>query len=97
MHGADRVWRHRGIAERRRLAIAYANEDGTLTQGTIRPLGLYFWGKVWTLAAWCELRTDFRSFRLDRITEPSLTEPFTDEPDKTLDVFLARMRAEARR
>src|SRR5437660_11083084 len=85
---------HRGIAERRRLAIAYENEDGTLTQRAIRPLGLYFWGKVWTLAAWCELRTDFRSFRLDRIREPSLGEAFTDEPGKTLEAFLERMRAE---
>ena len=32
------------------------------------PLGLWFLGKVWTLVAWCELRTDFRMFRLDRIT-----------------------------
>ena len=32
-----------------------------------RPLGLWFWGKVWTLVAWCELRDDFRAFRIDRI------------------------------
>jgi predicted DNA-binding transcriptional regulator YafY len=30
---------------------------------------LYFWGDVWTLAAWCELRRDFRNFRLDRIDD----------------------------
>ena len=29
--------------------------------------GLWFWGKVWTLIAWCELRGDFRAFRVDRI------------------------------
>ena len=33
----------------------------------MRPLGLYYWGKTWTLAAWCELRGDFRNFRADRI------------------------------
>ncbi|WP_246671447.1 WYL domain-containing protein, partial [Mesorhizobium sp. B2-4-12] len=33
----------------------------------IRPLGLWFWGKVWTLVAWCEMRDDFRAFRIDRI------------------------------
>ena len=32
------------------------------------PLGLFFWGQVWTLGAWCELREAFRSFRLDRMT-----------------------------
>jgi predicted DNA-binding transcriptional regulator YafY len=84
---------HRAIAERRRLAIAYVNEDGTATARTIRPLGLYFWGKTWTLAAWCELRDDFRSFRIDRIDEPLLAAPFEDEPDKSLETFLARVSA----
>jgi predicted DNA-binding transcriptional regulator YafY len=81
----------RAIAERRRMAIAYAREDGAETARTIRPLGLYFWGKVWTVVAWCELRDDFRTFRLDRIREPSLADAFVDEPDKTLEVFLQRI------
>ena len=84
---------HRAIDESRRLAIEYAAEDGTSSARTIRPLGLYFWGKVWTLAAWCEMRTDFRSFRLDRIAAPHLGERFEGEAGKTLDDFLARMRA----
>jgi predicted DNA-binding transcriptional regulator YafY len=84
---------HRAIGERRRLAIDYAGEDGAPTSRTIRPLGLYFWGKVWTLAAWCELRTDFRSFRVDRIVAARASDPFVDEPDKTLEVYLARIRA----
>ena len=86
---------HRAIAQHRKLAIRYAGEDGALTDRTIRPLGLYFWGKAWTLAAWCELRNDFRSFRIDRIVTPALADSFEDEADKTLDVFIARMRGEA--
>jgi predicted DNA-binding transcriptional regulator YafY len=71
----------------------YAGEDGHATPDrTVRPLGLYFWGKVWTLAAWCELRDDFRSFRVDRITAPRLGPAFAEDPEKTLDVFLARIR-----
>ena len=57
----------------------------------MRPLGLYFWGKVWTLAAWCELRDDFRSFRVDRIRDPELSEPFEAEPAKSLEAFIARI------
>jgi predicted DNA-binding transcriptional regulator YafY len=83
---------HRAIDENRRLAIEYAGEDGVASTRTVQPLGLYFWGRVWTLAAWCELRTDFRSFRLDRIRNPRLGEPFAQETGKTLDDFLARMR-----
>jgi predicted DNA-binding transcriptional regulator YafY len=43
----------------------------------VRPLGLWFWGKVWTLVAWCELRDDFRMFRLDRIAEIDVLDPYT--------------------
>ena len=40
---------------------------------------------MWTLAAWCELRGDFRNFRVDRIerAEP-LEERFRDEPGRSL-------------
>ena len=86
---------HQAIGQHRSLAIDYAGEDGSASNRTIRPLGLYFWGKVWTLAAWCELRVDFRSFRLDRIVAVRLGETFADEDGKTLDVYLARARANA--
>jgi predicted DNA-binding transcriptional regulator YafY len=83
---------HRAISKRCMLRIDYAGEDGRRSSRAVRPLGLYFWGKVWTLAAWCELRADFRNFRIDRIIDPHLGEPFDDEPDKGLDAFLVRMR-----
>ena len=83
------------ISQNMRLEMRYTAGDGTRSERSIRPLGLYFWGKVWTLAAWCETRGDFRSFRLDRIHEPKVAEPFTSEPGKTLDVFLTRVRGES--
>lgn len=52
-----------------KLALRYTREDGTATERTVLPLGCFFWGPAWTLAAWCELRDNFRSFRLDRIGE----------------------------
>jgi predicted DNA-binding transcriptional regulator YafY len=57
------------LLARRRLRLTYANGKGEQTERCIRPLGLFFWGKTWTLAAWCEMRSDFRNFRLDRIDE----------------------------
>jgi predicted DNA-binding transcriptional regulator YafY len=85
---------HQAIGQQRRLVIDYAGEDGAPTlDRTVRPLGLYFWGKVWTLAAWCELRDDFRNFRVDRIRQPRLGEPFETEPAKSLETFLARIGA----
>ncbi|MES9854167.1 MAG: YafY family protein [Candidatus Thiodiazotropha sp. L084R] len=57
----------KAISSRRKVSIAYCRKDGEHSERTIWPLGLFYWGKVWTLAAWCELRVDFRQFRLDRI------------------------------
>ena len=50
------------------------------------PLLMEHFGRVWTLTAWCELRTAFRAFRLDLIesAEP-LPELFVDEVGKRLD------------
>ncbi|MCZ8335182.1 MAG: YafY family protein [Rhodobacteraceae bacterium] len=49
------------------LEISYADGAGRETVRAVRPLVLEFWGRVWTLATWCEARKDFRSFRVDRI------------------------------
>src|SRR5918992_1037021 len=57
------------IESRRRIHVAYQALGGERTERDLRPLGLYHWGKVWTLAAWCELRGDFRNFRADGIVE----------------------------
>jgi predicted DNA-binding transcriptional regulator YafY len=50
------------------IEFAYLRLDGEPSERIVRPLALYFWGGAWTLVAWCELRKDFRSFRIDRIT-----------------------------
>jgi len=51
------------------LQLDYRREDGAESTRVIWPLGLVFWGKTWTLIAWCELRTAYRMFRLDRILQ----------------------------
>ena len=71
-----------------RLDIGYADEAGTVTARVVRPLGLLFWGKVWTLAAWCEMRDDFRMFRVDRIAGVEGSGRFRAETGKRLtDMF----------
>ena len=86
------------VFARRKLALSYAKADGAATQRTVRPLGIFFWGRTWTLAAWCELRQDFRNFRLDRIAASTLLdETFEDEAGKALRDMLARYGPEALR
>ncbi|WP_136636334.1 helix-turn-helix transcriptional regulator [Pseudooceanicola onchidii] len=69
------------------LQVAYAAEDGSRSRRDLRPLGLFFWGKVWTLVAWCELRGDFRNFRVDRMAEMTEAHVFREDRDKTLRAF----------
>lgn len=75
----------RAIRLRKRVVIGYVDGEGVASDRSVRPLVLEFWGRVWTLAAWCETREDFRSFRVDRIETLLPTgETFTDEPGRTL-------------
>jgi predicted DNA-binding transcriptional regulator YafY len=59
----------RAVERRDVLTLDYKDEAGRSSARDVRPLGLWFWGKVWTLIAWCEMRDDFRAFRIDRIAE----------------------------
>lgn len=75
----------------RKLKLLYRDLRDAESRRTVRPLGCFYWGKVWTLGAWCERRGDFRNFRVDRIVELEvLEERFSDEPGRMLaDLFRA--------
>ncbi len=73
------------IKTRQKLQLSYRRIDQTLTNRTVRPLHMEYWGRVWTLTAWCETRADFRVFRIDLIEQATpLPELFVDEPGKRL-------------
>jgi len=78
------------LVAQRRLRLKYASQHGNETERDVRPLGVFFWGRTWTLAAWCEMRSDFRNFRLDRISEATLGDRFDEEPGCTLRDMLTR-------
>jgi predicted DNA-binding transcriptional regulator YafY len=88
--------RLRGAIEARRVILAgYADLAGAVTERRLRPMALLFWGQVWTLVAWCELRVDFRSFRADRFQSVMVLEDeFTPETGKRYEDFVARVRSE---
>ena len=82
------------IRAQERLTITYANEGGLDSHRDIRPLQLEFWGRVWTLAAFCEARQDFRSFRVDRILSITPTgETFPQDPGHDLAAYKERVKA----
>ena len=85
---------HNACVERRPVQMAYVKEDGEASRRVVRPLGLYFWGGVWTLVAWCELRDDFRMFRVDRMGESRAMEgQFVQKKGRRLVDFLKTVRA----
>jgi len=83
------------INDRKMLAIDYRDAKDQLTRREIRPLALWYWGKVWTILGWCVLREDFRLFRIDRISEIEETGAvFTPENGKTVPDFYAQSERE---
>jgi predicted DNA-binding transcriptional regulator YafY len=73
------------IRARQKLGLTYRALSGEVSTRTVRPLELEYWGRVWTATCWCELREDFRVFRVDRIeTLKVLPALFVDEDGKTL-------------
>lgn len=83
------------LTDKRTLTISYVDEKGRTSERTIRPLGVFFWGRTWTLAAWCETRNDFRNFRVDRITSARRGDVFSDRPGQSLRDMLERYGPDA--
>lgn len=85
----------RAIKAHERMTITYIDPRGTESHRDIRPLALEKHAKISTLAAYCEARGDFRSFRVDRIVAVASTgERYPDEPGRTLPDYHARLEAE---
>jgi predicted DNA-binding transcriptional regulator YafY len=86
---------HAASLQQQVLQFGYTREDGTASERTAHPLGLYFWGNRWTVVAWCNTRGDFRQFRLDRMREVQvLEERFETKRGRTLSDFLKKIRKE---
>jgi predicted DNA-binding transcriptional regulator YafY len=49
------------------VEIGYVDAAGVPTERRIWPFALGFYDRVRVVAAWCEMRNDFRNFRTDRI------------------------------
>jgi len=80
------------IKERRTLFLHYRREDGVASERQVEPLGLAYWGRVWTMVAWCRLRDTYRSFRIDRIQLlASGGETFTLSDEKNIQHFLSQV------
>jgi predicted DNA-binding transcriptional regulator YafY len=66
--GIDPALLRDAIRKEQRLRITYRDEAGSETERVIWPIAIGFFEQHKTVSAWCELRTAFRHFRIDRIS-----------------------------
>lgn len=57
------------IRKEYKLKMNYIDVNGDESQRIIWPLALGFFEEIHVIVAWCELRSDFRHFRTDRIAK----------------------------
>jgi predicted DNA-binding transcriptional regulator YafY len=60
--------------DRRPLTFAYRDAKGAQTRRTVEPQALLILPPLWYVVAWDPARDDFRQFRMDRITDPQVTD-----------------------
>jgi predicted DNA-binding transcriptional regulator YafY len=75
--GIDLAEVRRAIRETRKIRISYADAENKRSQRIVWPIAMAYYVDVTLLGAWCELRGDYRHFRVERIVTSSiLTETF---------------------
>lgn len=63
----------KSILERSVITFDYVNSEGGRKKRSIEPMRLIFKGQAWYLWGYCRIRQDFRTFRISRIKNLSLT------------------------
>ncbi|MFC3675387.1 helix-turn-helix transcriptional regulator [Ferrovibrio xuzhouensis] len=84
------------IRQGRKLAFAYVDANGRASRRVVWPVTLGFLETVRIVAAWCELRQDFRHFRADRISTPEFLDDRYPERPAALRAKWRRHLAERR-
>ncbi len=88
--GIDLAELRGAIHDTRKISIAYVDERERQTCRTIWPLAMAYYVDVTLIGAWCELRNDFRHFRVDRILNSRvLDERFLADNGKLMAEWLA--------
>ncbi|WP_454853166.1 helix-turn-helix transcriptional regulator [Rhizobium binxianense] len=59
----------KAIRQEHMLELHYSDEQGRISRRRVWPFALSYLEQVRVMAAWCELRQDFRHFRTDRIID----------------------------
>ncbi|AZS47218.1 YafY family protein [Microbacterium oxydans] len=78
----------RGLHEGVAIAFTYQAPDAAPTTRTVDPMQILITNGQWYLQGWCHLRKAMRTFHLDRVSAPTLTEiPITHSGDQVPEAF----------
>ena len=58
----------KAIRSEQKIAISYRDADGSDTRRVVWPFAIGFFDRSRVIVSWCELRQDYRHFRVDRIS-----------------------------
>lgn len=63
------------VVQKKAVEIEYLSRyRDQLTERTVEPIGLFYYGNAWHLIGWCRFRNDYRDFRADRIGKLMVTD-----------------------
>src|SRR5215468_3649516 len=83
------------IRDQRKVRITYADEKGDRTRRVIWPFAVAYYVEATLVCAWCELRNDYRHFRVDRIVSAKpLDQRYCDHGGQLMAQWLAMRRAD---
>ncbi len=82
----------KAIADKSVLNIDYfAEHNQENSNRNAEPVGIYYMGRYWYLIAYCHLRKDYRTFKVDNIKYLSITAIRYDKEHPTLQSFLKKI------
>jgi predicted DNA-binding transcriptional regulator YafY len=82
--GLDMAQVRRAIHGAKKIKLTYRDEQERETQRTVWPFAVGYHETVRLMIAWCELRSDFRSFRTDRVADAEFLDERYPERAATL-------------
>lgn len=98
IENVDAALLRRALRARRKLEIIYQDRQDRVSCRVVWPVLIGYRDRGRILAAWCELRTDFRYFRTDRMSEARiLTERIPEPPDRLRSRWARAMAVERER
>ncbi|MFT4156659.1 MAG: WYL domain-containing protein [Microbacterium sp.] len=78
----------RGVQDGFAVSFTYQAPDAAPTTRTVDPVQVLITNGQWYLQGWCHLRRAMRTFHLDRVSEPRLTDiPIAHRSDSLPDAF----------